>query len=387
MKILHTCDWHIGKIVNGFYMTEDQRFVLKQVLEIIKREKPDAVVIAGDIYDRGVPPVEAVELLNEVFSNIIIDLNTPILAIAGNHDSAERLDFASDILRNSGLYIESILKKDIKKITLHDRFGGVNFYLVPYAEPAVVRDVFNDNSIRNYDDAARAIVKRINEKIDTSERNVLVAHGYVVGQYNLETCDSERPLSIGGTESISADNFKDFDYVALGHLHGHQKVVNEKIRYSGSLLKYSFSEVRQKKCVTLIDMDENGDVSVKEEYLTPMRDMRIIKGRINDLLNPEVYKDTNVEDYIQVILTDEGEIIEPMNKLRSVYPNVMQLIRNDNIEEEDINTSAVDGYKKKSKLELFEEFYKTITGSEFTEDKREIMIDVIKNVEMEGRQY
>lgn len=388
MKIMHTGDWHIGKVVNEFHMTEDQEFVLNEIIDMIKEEKPDVLVIAGDLYDRSVAPVEAVELLDRVFNKILIELGTPIIAVAGNHDSPERLSFGSEILKSRGLYIEGILKKDVRKVVLKDEYGSVNFYLVPYADPAVVRDIFKNDNIKNHDDAMKAIIEVINKKIDLNERNVLVTHGFVRGEGEAELSDSERPLSIGGTDCVNVKYFEEFNYTALGHLHGPQKVTCEKIRYSGSIMKYSFSEVRQKKSVTIVNIDEHGNADISLKYLHPKKDMRIIKGEINNLLDPEIYKHADTEDYISAILTDEGEIMDPVSRLRAVYPNIMLISRESRMNRnEEAITSAGSGFQKKSKLELFKDFYENITGREFTEQKLQILSQVIEETEKSERSY
>ena len=250
MKIFHMGDWHIGKLVNGFYMTEDQEFIIEKIYEAIKKEKPDVVVIAGDLYDRSVPPVHAVELLNKTMKKIVKDLNTKVIALAGNHDSNERVEFASSLLCDSGLYIVGNLKRKIDKIVLEDEYGKVNFYPIPYADVPVVRDLFEDENIKTHDLAMQKIISEILNDFNEDERNIAVAHGYVTQMKEdnfeaLEESDSEKPLSIGGTEYINSKHFEKFNYTALGHLHGPQKVGSDKIRYSGSLMKYSFSEVNQ----------------------------------------------------------------------------------------------------------------------------------------------
>lgn len=384
MKFIHTGDWHIGKIVNEFYMTSDQEYILNQLIDLIALEKPDALIIAGDLYDRSVAPVEAVELLDRVFSRILLELKTPIIAIAGNHDSPERLAFGSSILNAKGLFIEGILKKDPVKVVLKDDHGPVNFYMVPYSDPPVVRELYEKEDIKCHDDAMKCIIDNIKENMNLNERNVIICHGFVVGSEEPETSESERPLSIGGTEYIKAEYFNAFNYTALGHLHGAQRVSGDKIRYSGSLMKYSFSEVNHKKSVTLVNIDEKGEVSIELKELNPKRDMRRIKGSIKDLLNPEVYKDTDVEDYINVILTDEGEILDAIGQLRAVYPNIMMLNRENCIKNnEPSNTAAALGYKQKSKLELFNDFYTNITGLDFSEDKKSVLVDILEKVEKE----
>lgn len=382
MKFIHTGDWHIGKVVNEFSLIEDQEFVIEQLIEIIKEERPDALVIAGDLYDRSVAPANAVELLDSVFSRIVLDLNTPILSIAGNHDSPERLSFGGQILKNKGLYIEGVFKKDIEKVILKDKWGPVNFYLIPYTDPAIVKSVLNNDDIKSHDAAMEAIIDLIHDNMNTNERNVAVTHGFVIGNENPELSESERPLSIGGADYVRAEHFKDFNYTALGHLHGPQMVGSEKIRYSGSLLKYSFSEINQKKGVTIVDIDKNGDVKTELKYLIPKRDMRVIKGELNALLDTKVYIGTNIEDYISVILTDEGELLNPIEKIRSVYKNVMLLARENRLSRGlDLKTNASGNIVKKSKIELFKEFYLDITGMELSEDMEAIVNEVILKVE------
>jgi len=398
MKIIHTGDWHIGKIVNEFSMIEDQRFVLEELIEIIKEEKPDAIVIAGDLYDRSIPPVEAVELLNDVFNRILLELKVPILAIAGNHDSSERLSFASEILSKNNLYIAGLFDKNIKTITIEREEEKLNFFLLPYADPKEVKHIYQDEEIQTHDDAMRKVIEVINENLNKDENNILIAHGYVTfmseealntekneenKRAGLQISSSERPLSIGGTDLINGSHFDSFNYTALGHLHGPQKVGSDKIRYSGSILKYSFSEVNHKKGIAVVEINKTGEVSVRHKELKPRRDMRIIKGPINELIKPEVYIRDNVEDYIYAILTDEEELIDPITKLRAVYPNIMGLHREEGREKEESKTSAAIGFQNKSKVKLFEEFYESITGRKLTENKLSLITEIVEDVEKE----
>ena len=395
MKIIHTGDWHIGKIVNEFSMIDDQRYILNELIKLINLEKPDVLIIAGDIYDRSIPPVEAVDLLNEVFSKILIDNKVKIIAISGNHDSGERVSFGSKILEKEGLYIQGIIEDEIKSIRIDDEEGNVNFYMIPYVDPAILRRKFNNPEIRNHNDAMKAVINRIKPSLNENERNIVVTHGYVTYKRkdaidkdgenlyelaDLEVSDSERPLSIGGTDLIDSDNFDCFDYVALGHLHGRQKVGREEIRYSGSLMKYSFSEINHKKGVVIIEIDGNKKINIRQEELRPKRNMRIIRGPLDELIKAGLEDYSNREDYIQAILTDEGEIIDPIGKLRSAYPNIMILKRE---EKKDIGTSltaASKGYKSKTELELFEEYYDRLGSGEFTEEKKEVIRNVINEV-------
>jgi len=386
MKIIHTADWHIGKIVNEFSMIDDQKFILNSLIELIKAEKPDVLVIAGDLYDRSIPPVEAVELLDEVFCKILLELKTPMLVIAGNHDGAERMSFASKLLINNGLYIAGVFDGEVKKVALKDAFGPVNFYLLPYTDPRQVKHIYGEDNITNHDIAFKRIIEEINKTMNAKERNILIAHGYVtkIGEDEAVTSDSERPLSIGGTDIVNYENFTSFSYTALGHLHGPQRVGTEKIRYSGSLLKYSFSEVNHKKGATIVEIDANGEALVSHKELLPKRDMRIIKGPINSLIDPLVYNEGNVDDYVYAILTDEGELVDPISKLRAVYPNIMGLGRENSEARETSRTAASSGYKSKSKVELFEEFLLSINGTTLSDEGRTVINEVVEEVSKEG---
>lgn len=389
MKIIHTGDWHIGKIVNEFSMIEDQKIVLKQLINIIKEEKPNALIIAGDLYDRSIPPVEAVELLDKVFSKILLELKVPILAIAGNHDSAERLSFGSKILTEKGLHIAGSFdkkNKKVKKAVLKSNNENFNFYLLPYCDPKEVKHVFEEDKVSTHDDAMRVLVDTIKKDLNKDEKNILITHAYtnfVNGDINLEFSESERPLSIGGTDLVNADYFSEFTYTALGHLHKPQKVRDNRIRYSGSLLKYSFSEVNHKKGVTIVNINVNGEVNIDFREFKPRRDMRIIKGPLEKLISPDVYIGTNVEDYVYALLIDEGELIDPISKLRAVYPNIMGLSKTDEIKREDSKTSAGQGYKNKTKLQLFKEFYNSMIGKELEGESLKIITNVIEKIETE----
>ncbi len=393
MKIIHTGDWHIGKIVNEFSMIEDQRYILKELVKFIKEEKPDALIIAGDVYDRSIPPVEAVELLNDVFEEILIDNGVKILAIAGNHDSAERLSFGSSILEKHGLYIVGNREDEVKKVIIEKDNEKFNFYLIPYIEPGVLRKKYENKDIKNHNDAMKFIVDSIEKDMNKAEVNIAVAHGYITlnreealkaqdeDKYKaaeIEVSESERPLSIGGTDLIDGNIFNDFDYVALGHLHGRQKVGRESMRYSGSLLKYSFSEVNHKKGVTVVEIDDKNNIRIRHKELIPLRDMRTIRGPIDDLIEAARKCEEGREDYIQAILTDKGELVDPIGKLRAVYPNVMLLRKEEGNSVLDSLTAASEGYKSKSEIDLFKEYYERLGDGEFSKEKEDVMIDIIK---------
>ena len=394
MKIIHTSDWHIGKMVNEYSMIEDQKYILNKLMDLIDEEKPDALIIAGDMYDRSIPPVEGVELLNEVLSKFITEKGIKVLAISGNHDSGERVSFGEEILEKQGLYISGRDLELYKKVVIKDGDSNVNFYLVPYKDPSVVKKILDNKEIRNHNDAMKSIINLIKEKMNKKERNILIAHGYVTmyrdeakenetNKYeaaHLQTSESERPLSIGGTDLIDCNIFNDFDYVALGHLHGRQKIGREEVRYSGSLLKYSFSEINQKKGVTIFEIDENKNVKINLKEIKPLRDLRIIKGKIDDLIEEGRNLKEGKDDYIQAVLLDEGELLNPIEKLRAVYKNVMLITRENKRNYDENNTSAKKGYKSKTEKELFKEFYEALGNGEFTEAKDEVINKIINEV-------
>lgn len=393
MKIIHTSDWHIGKIVNEYSMIDDQKYILNKLIELIDEENIDVLMIAGDVYDRSIPPVEAVELLNETLSKLIIDRNVSVMIISGNHDSGERLSFGSKILEKQGLYIAGSDDKLYKKVVLRDNNQNVNFYLVPYKDPALTKKLLNNKEIRSHNDAMIAVIDKIKEELNENEINILIGHGYVTMKREeaiegndhkyevaeLQTSESERPLSIGGTDLIDGNIFKDFDYVALGHLHGRQRIGRETMRYSGSLLKYSFSEVKQKKSVAVLDLIDK-DINIELKELKPLRDLRIIKGNIEDLICEGRDIEEGKEDYIQAILTDDGELMNPMEKLKSVYPNTMLISRErkKNVSKE--NTLSKGEFRKKSKIDLFKNFYEIYGSGDYNDKKEAVLIDTIKEV-------
>ena len=377
MKFIHTADWHLGKIVHGVHMTEDQHHALMQLVGIIEEEKPDALIIAGDLYDRSVPPTEAVELLNEILYKVNVEMDTPVVAISGNHDSAERLSFGTSWYRHSQLYIEGRIQKDCRPVTVN----GVNFYSVPYAEPGLVRQIKEDDRIQSHDDAMRRITEDIEKTMDRSMANVFVGHAFVLGG---STSDSERVLSVGGSGCVGSSLFDAFDYTALGHLHSPDALKHPKVSYSGSLLKYSFSEAKQNKSISIIDMEPDGSFNVRCRSLKPKRDMREIEGRMEELLDPAFYQKQETEDYLKITLLDDGAVLDPMNRLRQVYPNVLHLERKwdlSDLKRKKSYSSVRD--TAKSELDLFETFYQDMTEREFDEPKRNVMKAIIEKVKKE----
>ena len=378
MKFIHTADWHLGKIVHGIYMTENQKYMLQRFLQILEEEKPDAIIIAGDLYDRSVPPTEAVELLNDILFKINIDMNIPVIAISGNHDSAERLSFASPWLKHNQLYIQGKLDEKIEPIHVN----GVNFYCVPFAEPGVVRQLHSDESIHSHQDAMKSIIGNIEQTINVNEPNVLIGHAFVLGG---QSSDSERVLSVGGSGCVTSDLFAPFSYTALGHLHSPDAIKHDTVFYSGSLLKYSFSEANQKKSVNVIDMKEDGSFTVKKRDLVPKQDMREITGYFEELMDKSFYEKQKLDDFLKVTLLDQGTILDPIGKLRQVYPNVLHLERKwDQSDLKNRDQLAVQKGENKTELQLFESFYKQMTEREFDDKKEAIMAEVISSVKKEA---
>ena len=374
MKFIHTADWHLGKLVHGLYMTEDQRFMLKQFMELVEKEKPDAVIIAGDLYDRSIPPTDAVNLLDEVLYFINVELNTPILAISGNHDSAERLSFGSSWYQKNRFYLNGKIENSFTPIS----FSGVNFYLVPYCEPVVVRKLLADDTILNHHDAMKAIIGKIESNLNINEPNVFIGHSFVLGG---KTTDSERILSVGGSGCVGAELFAPFTYTALGHLHSPDAIHHPTVKYSGSLMKYSFSEAKQKKSVSIIEIDEKGNFTQSYQTLMPKRDMREMEGYLEELLDVSYYQQQKVDDYLKITLLDEGAILDPIQKLRQVYPNVLHLERKiENKDRKEKSILQVQKEVQKNELELFASFYEEMTTADFTQEKQEWMTTVINQV-------
>jgi DNA repair protein SbcD/Mre11 len=374
LKFIHTGDWHLGKLVHGIYMTEDQRFLLNQFFDVVAEENPDAVVIAGDLYDRSVPPIDAVELLDEILFKINVELNIPVVAIAGNHDSAERLSFGSSWYRHNHFYLTGKLTPDLQPVQVN----GVNFHLVPYAEPGQVRHLLDDPSISSHQDAMKALIGKIEENMNTNEPNVLVGHAFVLGG---ETCESERTLSVGGSGCVTSDLFAPFSYTALGHLHSPDAIRHDKIKYSGSLMKYSFSEAKQRKSISIIEMNENGSFDIRQRTLNPRQDMREVAGYLEELLDPQFYEKQKVDDYLKVTLHDGGSLIDPIGKLRQIYPNVLHLERKiESVDQKQLSNFNSFKDDKKSEIDLFEHFYREMTTAEFTDEKREIMSGIMNKV-------
>ncbi|HEY8034490.1 MAG TPA: exonuclease SbcCD subunit D [Methylobacter sp.] len=373
MKFIHTSDWHIGRQFHNVSLLEDQRHVLDQLIEHVKSEFVDVVVIAGDIYDRSVPPAAAVELLDDVLNKICTDLGVPVLLIPGNHDGAERLRFGSRQLSKAGLHIIGELNQVTEPVIINGAGFDVSFYGIPYNDPETVRNHFSVD-VSTHDEAHRFLVERINTVKSDETLSVLISHCFIDGG---DESDSERPLSIGGADRVNYEPFVAFDYVALGHLHSPQHKGESHIRYSGSILKYSFSEQRQNKGVTLVEMDNTGIKSTTHLPLMPLRDMRIVEGELNTILE-QGKVDPNNEDYLLVRLTDRHAILDPMGKLRQVYPNVLHLEKPGMLEMSDQQLSR--DKLKCGELEMFRDFFEQVHGQGLTPEQDEAIKKTIAEI-------
>lgn len=431
MKFMHLSDLHIGKRVNGFSMLEDQKFILNQILMLAEKEKVDGVWIAGDVYDKTVPSAEAVQLFDD-FLTRLVKKGLPCFIISGNHDSAERIAFGARLMDHCGVYLSPVFDGKITPVELEDEYGKLRVYLLPFLKPAHVRQVYPETKVESYQDAVQAVVEKIYgrtfaeqgeekevqqeeatriqekeeeirpqeaEKVWDSEcRNVILAHQFIIGA---SRCESEE-VSVGGLDQISADIFQDFDYVALGHLHTPQTLGGPglsrelpsrsipcgetgsagagNIRYCGTPLKYSFSEAKGEKSVTIVELKEKGNTSWYTIPLKPRRDLREIRGTYMELTALENYKDTNVEDYLHITLTDEEDVPDAMGKLRSIYPNIMKLDY-DNLRTRMSQTiEAEEAVEEKSPIELFEELYQLQNNQEMSQEQRAFAEEMIEKI-------
>lgn len=376
MKLLHIADLHIGKRVNEFNMIDDQKHILEQILRITGDEKPEGILIAGDVYDKSQPSTEAVELLDDFLTKLIA-FEQPVFMISGNHDSPERLSFGNRIMQKNGLYIAGSFENGLKKILLEDEYGIVNIYLLPFLKPAMVKPFF-DQSIVSYDEAVRRLISTA--QINEHERNILLVHQFVVnGAQQPERSESES-LSVGGLDNVDVSVFDAFDYVALGHLHRPQKIGRDTVRYAGSPLKYSFSEAHHQKSVTILELGVKDELSIKQLPLYPLRDLREIKGPIAELLRIGREEPESAEDYIHATLTDEEEIYDAIGQLRQVYPNLMVLdFENSRIGQAVYSQNAASGdVSRKSPMDLFAEFYHRQNNNELTPEQVGVMEQIFE---------
>ena len=373
MKLIHLSDLHIGKRVNEFSMLEDQRYILKQILAITEQEQAGGVVIAGDIYDKPVPPAEAVQVFDG-FLTRLAERGVPVFAVSGNHDSPERVAFGARLMRGQGVYLSPVYDGNVAEIFLEDEYGEVVVHLLPFVKPAAVRHIFEEEA-GSYQEAVEIAVGHI--QTDPDKRNVLVAHQFVTGA---SRCGSEEIL-VGGLDNVDVSVFRRFDYVALGHIHSPQHVGRETVRYCGTPLKYSFSEIGQEKSVTVVELGEKGQVEIRTVPLRPLRDMRRIRGTYLELTALPFYEGTNTEDYIQAVLTDEEDVPDGLQKLRVICPNLMRLEYDNQRTRESQEISGAGKVEQKSELELFEEFYELQNNQPFSEKQKDFVEQLIQKIQ------
>lgn len=383
MRFLHTSDLHIGKTVCGFSMLEEQRHALDQMLEMVRRYDVDAVFLSGDLYDRALPPSQAVTLLDDFLTALIAE-GVLVCGIAGNHDSGERIGFVNRILEHKGLYLEGVLGGQVKYVDWKGAGETVRIHLLPYARPAEVRNLYQVDTA-TYEACMQEVLKHVSYL--EQGKNVLLAHQFVVNQgQEPELSDSETRVSVGGADQIEAADFSAFDYVALGHIHGPQQIGKGPVYYSGSPVKYSFSEVHHKKSVILGEWGQDGTLQIQRLLITPVHDMRKIRGKLADLIAPEIVAAADEADYLLAVLTNEEELIDPIGTLRSVYPNIMQLqLERPGSRQETAVSGAGSRWKEQSPQELFAQFYEFVMDVPLSEEQEHLVQEMIEQAKEGGR--
>ena len=375
MKLFHLSDLHIGKRVNEFSMIEDQKYILTQILYAADQEKPDGILISGDVYDRTIPTAEAVQVF-DAFLTRLSEQKIPAFIISGNHDSAERLAFGSSLMGKSGIYFSKVYDGTVEKIPMQDAYGTVWIYLLPFLRPSTIRHALPERAeeVQSAADAVRIALEQT--KIDEKERNVLLAHQFVTGA---KRCDAEE-LQVGDVDQIPAELFASFEYVALGHIHSPQKVGRETVRYCGAPLKYAFSEAGQEKSITVVELKEKGSVDLRTIPLKPLHDLRKIRGTYLEVTAKSFYENRDCEDYLQVTLTDEEDVPDGMAKLRTIYPNLMRLEHDNKRTRSNAEVRAAERVEEKSELELFQEFYELQNNQSMTEVQEQFVEELLRGM-------
>jgi len=375
VKLFHLSDLHIGKRVNEFSMIEDQKYILTQILYVADQEKPDGILISGDVYDRTIPTAEAVQVF-DAFLTRLSEQKIPAFIISGNHDSAERLAFGSSLMGKSGIYFSKVYDGTVEKIPMQDAYGTVWIYLLPFLRPSTIRHALPERAeeVQSAADAVRIALEQT--KIDEKERNVLLAHQFVTGA---KRCDAEE-LQVGDVDQIPAELFTSFEYVALGHIHSPQKVGRETVRYCGAPLKYSFSEAGQEKSITVVELKEKGSVDLRTIPLKPLHDLRKIRGTYLEVTAKSFYENRDCEDYLQVTLTDEEDVPDGMAKLRTIYPNLMRLEYDNKRTRSNAEVRAAERVEEKSELELFQEFYELQNNQSMTEVQEQFVEELLRGM-------
>lgn len=373
MKFIHLSDLHLGKRVNEYSMIEDQRFILTKIINVIDEEEPDGILIAGDVYDRTIPSEEAMQLWDD-FLNRLAKRGIPVFAISGNHDSAIRFSDHSRLIENAGIHLSPVYSGKVEPITLEDEDGRLNIYMLPFIKPANVRQYFPDEKIEDYTDACRVAIEHM--QVNTNERNIIIAHQFVTGATR---CESEE-IVVGGLDNVSGEVFDCFDYVALGHIHGKQRIGRPEVRYCGTPLKYSFSEKDHNKSVTIVEIGKKGSVKIRETELIPLHDLREIRGTYEQLTLKKNYEGTNTEDYIHAVLTDEEDIVDAIGKLRVIYKNLMKLSYDNKRTSANRVIDNAEDVEKKTPIELFEEFYEKQNNQAMSDEQKAFSVELIEKI-------
>ena len=373
LKFIHLSDLHLGKRVNEFSMIDDQKYILKKILEVIKEEKPDAVLLAGDIYDKSVPSVEAVGLFDD-FLKQLSRQNLQVFVISGNHDSPERLAFAAELIEASGIHIAPVYCGRVEPVSLKDAYGTVNIYMLPFIKPVHVRNAFPEEKAESYTEALCAAISHM--EIHEEERNVLLTHQFVTGAVRSES----EEISVGGSDNVDASVFAAFDYVALGHIHGPQQVGRETIRYCGTPLKYSFSEAGHRKSVTVLEMKEKGEIQIRTADLVPLHDLRELRGTYEELTNKKNYEGTVLDDYVHITLTDEEDVVDAVGKLRVIYPNLMKLDYDNRRTRENQEITGGEDVEAKTPAELIFDFYEKQNNQPMNEAQEGLITELIEKI-------
>ena len=383
MRILHTSDWHLGKSLYDFPLIDDQQFIIEEIINIIALHKIDAVIIAGDIYDRPLPSGSAIQLYDFFLSRVVKDMGVPVIAIAGNHDSAGRLEFGSSLYMSSGYYIFGRNKKDVCPVKIPDSYGEVYFFPFPYLHPADIRVLLDNTNIKSYDDAYREIINYNTDFVDPAKRNIAVAHGFfsdLSGKDNTEVLTSDSEINIGGMDIANAAYFSDFDYTAIGHLHAPQWTMQGKIRYSGSPLKYSLSEEKHNKSATIVDVGQKGSLDFEIIPLAQIHDVRTLHGSFLQLCDPS-YHSGSFSDYVFAEISGDTAVY-PMEKLRLIFPNILGLSFVDNINKiQEVKLS--DKIEHSSAEELFGRFYREMKGEEPSEESLAMLREAIDSIHLD----
>ena len=373
MKLIHLSDLHLGKRVNEFSVLEDQAYILDQILNIIREEAPDAVLIAGDVYDKAVPSAEAVQLFDDFLCRLAGE-QLQVFVISGNHDSPERIAFGGRLMQGSGIHMSPVYDGAVKPVTFTDEYGEAAVYMLPFVKPAHVRRYFPERNIESYTDAIRVAIGAM--EVDERRRNVLVTHQFVTGALR---SDSEN-ISVGGADNVDAAVFAPFDYVALGHIHGPQKMGRDTVRYCGTPLKYSFSEAGHKKSITVVELKEKGTVVIRTVPLVPRHDLRELRGTYMDLTDRRNYAGTATDDYLHITLTDEEDIPDALGKLRIIYPNLMKLDYDNARTRRSAEVTDAGDVEQKSPLELFAELYEKQNNRPMSSEQLQFARTLIENI-------